>query len=429
MVSTDNPQTGILIGNLLIQKGLVTTEQVKEALDLQQKEGGKTFEILIRLGHLDKDGLHACLSQQPGVAAIELSRFRVDPALTELVPKEFALKQLVLPIDKLGKLLTVAMACPIDKDTIAELERITGLKVKGMLCRYDEISAAVEKHYAARDAQNAGGAMHTFQLPSTARPGTDTGANLVDRLHALKMLSISEYHARQFEESLAAGDLRAAVQRLGQDPGLSAYMLSVANSGAYGLPGEVDSLGMAASLLGVAGMKSLLDDARKAAPPPGCDLGALYATAERAGLIAAMLAKKSGKVDRSVAYTAAILRRLGAVALATLSPREYAKIDAGRTEAQRLEDEKAAVGMSHLEAGGRLAARWRLPDMLCHAAGAMVNEPEAEIPAVTLACAGALLAERGAKDGAAALEPVETLLQRLGISADVAHRETAKLLS
>jgi HD-like signal output (HDOD) protein len=426
MVSNENPETGILIGKLLIKEGLVTTEQVQEALRLQRDQGGKTFEILIRLGHLDKDGLHGALSRQPGVASIELSRVQVDPALTELIPKELALKQLVLPIDKLGKLLTVAMACPLDKETIAEIERLTGLKVKGMLCRYDDIATAVDKHYKEREARGAAG-MHTFRFPPQA--GTPAVSNLGEKLQNLRALALSESVARSFEESLKGGDLRGAVQRAGQDPGLAAYLLAVANSGAYGMPGEVDSLGLAAAALGVEGMRGLLAEIRKEAPVGVVGLESVYATAERAGLIAAMLAKKTGKADRSVAYTAGLLRRLGVVALATLAPKEYAKIDFSASESARLEQERNLMGMSHLEAGGRLAARWHLPNVLCHAAGSTIEDPEAAEPAVTIACAAALLAERGAAQGAAALDDMQPLLGKLGLTPEAAVKETAKLLA
>jgi len=426
MASNENPDTGILIGKLLIKEGLVTTEQVQEALRVQRDQGGKTFEILIRLGYLNKDGLHSALSRQSGVASIELSRVQVDPALTELIPKELALAQLVLPIDKLGKLLTVAMACPLDKDTIAEIERLTGLKVKGMLCRYDDIATAVEKHYTERDSRNAAG-MHTFRFPPQS--SAPEVSNLGEKLQTLRALAISEPVARAFEESLNAGDLRAAVQKAGQDPGLAAYLLAVANSGAYGMPGEVDSLGLAAAALSAEGMRGLLAEIRKEAPSGAGNLASVYANAERAGLIAAMLAKKTGKADRSVAYTAGLLRRLGVVALATLAPKEYAKVDTSARESVRLEQERNVVGMNHLEAGGRLAARWHLPNVLCHAAGSTIEDPEAAEPAVTIACAAALLAERGAAEGAAALDALKPLLDKIGLTPEAAVKETAKLLA
>jgi len=64
------------IGELLINEGLINQEQLAEALEKQKHSGGKTFEILLRLGHLDKDKLHTMLSKQPGVASIDLSRMK-----------------------------------------------------------------------------------------------------------------------------------------------------------------------------------------------------------------------------------------------------------------------------------------------------------------------------------------------------------------
>ena len=137
------------IGELLIAGGLVNDEQLQEALAFQKENGGKTFELLIELGHLDKDELHTYLSQQKGVASIDLSLYDINEDLVKLIPQEIARENLVLPIDKMGKLFTVGMACPLDTDTVAKVQEITGLRVKAMLCKLDDILAAVNRYYKA----------------------------------------------------------------------------------------------------------------------------------------------------------------------------------------------------------------------------------------------------------------------------------------
>ncbi len=135
------------IGEILVQHNLITEDQLWKALEHQAKNGGRIIEILIELKHLTSEGLHTCLSKQPGIASIDLSRFRIDSKLLEVIPKELAMERCLVPIDKLGKLLTVAMACPLDTGTIQELEALTGLRVKAVLSKLNDIQEAVEKHY------------------------------------------------------------------------------------------------------------------------------------------------------------------------------------------------------------------------------------------------------------------------------------------
>lgn len=142
-----NPVARGKIGELLIEQGLITEEQLQLALCHQAQHGGRTFQILIELGHLNKEALHDCLSKQPRVAAIDLKKYRLDNALLDLVPRELAHDRCVLPTDRLGKMLTVAMACPMDTATIEEIEQHTGLRVRAMLAKLDDIVAAIEKYY------------------------------------------------------------------------------------------------------------------------------------------------------------------------------------------------------------------------------------------------------------------------------------------
>jgi len=80
------------IGKILFEAGAVTREQVTEALELQRAEGGKTVEILFRLGYLDSETLHGVLSRLAGIASIDLVRFNVSTELASLIPKYMAMR-------------------------------------------------------------------------------------------------------------------------------------------------------------------------------------------------------------------------------------------------------------------------------------------------------------------------------------------------
>ncbi|GAG93783.1 unnamed protein product, partial [marine sediment metagenome] len=137
------------IGELLIEAGLINSEELEEALSAQKGQGGKTVENLIKLGYIKPTKYLDFLAKLPGIASIILSNYTVQKDVSELLPTDFALKHEVFPIDKMGKRLTLAMACPLDAETIKLVEAFTGLKVSPLLCETTEIRKAI-KQYAPK---------------------------------------------------------------------------------------------------------------------------------------------------------------------------------------------------------------------------------------------------------------------------------------
>ena len=123
-----------------------------EALQVQRNNGGKVVEVLVSLGHLKIDDFINFLSRQPGIASIDLVHYQIPRTITELIPKELAVKHEVFPIVKMGKLLTIGMACPLDSATIAHIEEATGLRVKPILCSQHDIRIAIKNYYPSDDA-------------------------------------------------------------------------------------------------------------------------------------------------------------------------------------------------------------------------------------------------------------------------------------
>jgi HD-like signal output (HDOD) protein len=405
------------VGQLLLQEGLIQRAQLDEALALQEREGGKIIEILVRLKHLDKDALHRVLSKQPGMAAIELSRVQIDRELLNLIPREMALTELVLPIDRLGKLLTVGMACPLDAVTIAAVEKHTGLKVKAMLCRMDDIHAAVSRYY--RSGLEFENALPTFELPE--RHGgrrSDYG----DKIASLDSLLVHPDHARHLRD--LASDPSVSPQDLAltasQDPGLGALLLRTANSAAYGLPRQVDSIPMAVSLIGRSGVAEIA--ARCVNGTANTEtMRPMYDRAQRASIAAAALAKVSGRVGRSAAHTAGLLHEIGRFALATADPKKYAGISAAAHLAEAAKAEQEAYGMAHPQAGALLGEAWRLPPTLVAALAdylAVANASEQHRALAAVMVLAARAANEGSADAVLGME--RDALQILGLQAAAA---------
>ena len=133
------------IGELLVDSGLIQKEQLQEGLALQAAKGGKIVETLISLGYLNAEAFVSFLARQPGVASIDLSKYEIPRELIGLIPREMAVKHEIFPIDRLGRLLTVGMVCPLDSATVKDIEERTGLRVKPLLCAPNDIRAAIER--------------------------------------------------------------------------------------------------------------------------------------------------------------------------------------------------------------------------------------------------------------------------------------------
>lgn len=135
------------LGGKLVKAGLISANQLRHALEAQERKGGRLADILIHLGALDSFRFLEFLAKQPGTPSISLKHCRIQDDIISLVPVEFCQENELIPIDKMGKLLTVAMACPLDKMSIDKLQEMTGLRVKPMLVSRNEIKEAIQRYY------------------------------------------------------------------------------------------------------------------------------------------------------------------------------------------------------------------------------------------------------------------------------------------
>src|SRR5258705_13218711 len=99
----------IKLGEMLIKAHLITQEQLAKALEHQKTNGGKIGFNLVKLGIVKEDDITQLLSQQYGVPAIKLLSVQIDEAVIKLIPSEVAQKYLIMPINKTGATLTIAM--------------------------------------------------------------------------------------------------------------------------------------------------------------------------------------------------------------------------------------------------------------------------------------------------------------------------------
>ena len=113
------------IGDFLLREGLVTEEQLRMAVQDAKEHGTRVGFSLIKLQILAEPELTKALARQYRVPAVDLDRVQVDPKIVKLFPPDLALKHHVLPIRRIGRMLTVAMADPTDGGAIDSLKFVT----------------------------------------------------------------------------------------------------------------------------------------------------------------------------------------------------------------------------------------------------------------------------------------------------------------
>jgi type IV pilus assembly protein PilB len=137
----------ILLGQLLMQKGLITAEQLTEALERQSETKGYLGEILLALGILSEADLTRALAEQWDIPFVQVASRTIEAWVLEKIPASLARRHRVLPIDVQDQRLLVAMADPFNADLLDELRTLLNCDIQPMLAPPSQLAQAIEEHY------------------------------------------------------------------------------------------------------------------------------------------------------------------------------------------------------------------------------------------------------------------------------------------
>jgi len=137
------------LGELLLREKLITPLQLQQAIEEQRAGGGRLGYQLTKMGFIEENELTAFLSKQYGVPSIDLNEFDIEPDIIKLIPKEVVLKHQVIPINRTGSTLIVAMADPSNIFAIDDIKFLTGYNVEVVVASEEAIEGAVEKYYTS----------------------------------------------------------------------------------------------------------------------------------------------------------------------------------------------------------------------------------------------------------------------------------------
>ncbi|MCK4532330.1 type IV-A pilus assembly ATPase PilB [bacterium] len=138
------------LGNLLVDVGIISKEQLKEANEEQKKTGMKLGKILTARGYISEDVLLAFLGKQFGISFISLDEYGDIPKdVIKSVPESMVKRQMVIPVYKKKNVLTIAMADPMNVFAVDDLRLMTGCDVNVVIASESEIKSAIEKYYGS----------------------------------------------------------------------------------------------------------------------------------------------------------------------------------------------------------------------------------------------------------------------------------------
>jgi len=142
------------IGELLVESGAISPEQLKMALDKQKTTGQRIGQVLISLGMISEEKLIQITARKLDIPHISLEDMVIDKEVISIIPAEMAKKHLLIPLFKIENVLTVAVYDPLDFIALDEVSYHTKKVIKRVIASKSDIETAIERHYSIGEAVN-----------------------------------------------------------------------------------------------------------------------------------------------------------------------------------------------------------------------------------------------------------------------------------
>lgn len=171
-----------LIGNQLVEKGVITTEQLREALHVQSRTGELLGQIMVNLGMISENSI----LQLPGFQKISL-KTGIDPQLLKGIPEQMIRLHKIIPLRIEGSRLIVAMSDPMNVVAMDDLRLVTGLEIEPVKADEKEIDAVIQKYFGAL---SIGRAFQEFDMElETVRPEAKPEEEIVDEAPVIRLVN------------------------------------------------------------------------------------------------------------------------------------------------------------------------------------------------------------------------------------------------
>src|SRR6202047_3504124 len=140
------------LGEILIKESLITSDQLRQALEHQKAGGGRLGTCLMKLGIISDDEITGVLSRQYGVPSINLKYYEVDAAVIKLLPQDTAVRHQIVPLSRVGSTLPIAMTDPTNVFAMDDIKFMTGFNVEPVVASESAIGEAISRFYGGTEA-------------------------------------------------------------------------------------------------------------------------------------------------------------------------------------------------------------------------------------------------------------------------------------
>jgi type IV pilus assembly protein PilB len=135
------------LGELLVETGLLSEENLTRALSEQRAQRKKLGEVIVSLGMATEEEIAQALSIQLGIPLIDLANTPVEPQAIELIPEKVSRKHLIVPISIEVRDLHIAMADPLSFEAFEDVRFASGYTIKPAIATRTDILWAIDQHY------------------------------------------------------------------------------------------------------------------------------------------------------------------------------------------------------------------------------------------------------------------------------------------
>ena len=140
------------LGELLVERNVITPDQLQLALTAQQSKGGLLGQILVSLGFATEEAVAQAVTAQYGFPYLPLKSYAIDPELLRMIPENVARQYCLVPVDHIGDTLTIAMADPLDPRVLEDIEMLSRCSVQIFVSTGSEVMEAIQRCYGGDHA-------------------------------------------------------------------------------------------------------------------------------------------------------------------------------------------------------------------------------------------------------------------------------------
>ncbi|HND84819.1 MAG TPA: type IV-A pilus assembly ATPase PilB, partial [Pseudobdellovibrionaceae bacterium] len=136
--------------------GLLKAEQLAQAIEESKKSGNRVTSTILNLGFLKDDQILRAMEKHYGVPGLDVTKFKIEPAVTQLIPREICEKFLLIPVQKAGATLVVAFSDPSNIVVREDIRFLSKAKIQPVVATEAAISAAIDRFYSGGNIRMLG---------------------------------------------------------------------------------------------------------------------------------------------------------------------------------------------------------------------------------------------------------------------------------